>query len=762
MTTAKNTVQTSATAKEPNKAVSSYAVKNQTLAIQAMVQNAGKFLAPVWPLETFIACNPLQGFESMRFEEALAHGQVFQARTVHHDGLLAVNTQLIKWCSSFFDVGQSSIEMPHREEGFYPSFLKLAVFDRQLHQNKSEAKAFLIDLPESAEEAIVLCLQDLGIPEIKREAFITQTLMYLPGWGGFVKWKTDWQNISAEEQRSITLADFIAVRLVMTCLLWPEAAKAAVTTDGLRVQSMMTTIKTNEQRYKTRLLGELLAYPHMLAPKPRTDAQLVFCIDVRSEPFRRALEAEGNYETFGFAGFFGIPVRVHEFESKKAKDCCPVLLKPRYDVREVPVAANDMMLDRYYQGKAMVDAGQRLFNQLKHNISTPFALVESTGLWYGAGMLLKTIAPDLTHKTSRWLKNRVMPSLSTQAAFEPSARDATFGMSLKEQIAYAETVLRLIGLTQGFGKLVVFCGHGSATENNPYASALDCGACGGNHGGMNAKLLAAILNKSDVKQGLEEVGIHIPLDTQFLGGLHNTTTDTVTLYTDAAPKPVYPQLIRQLTQNLESARLAANKKRAPKLGSTNPEKDITHRSQDWSETRPEWGLARNAAFIVAPRTMTQAIDLDGRCFLHSYRWEQDTDGSLLEIILTAPMVVAEWINTQYLFSTVDNVAFGSGSKITHNVTGTMGVMQGNGSDLMHGLPLQSVMSDDQNAYHEPQRLLTVVHAPKDRVHAIIEKQTVLKTLFFNEWVHLVVIDPTDEQAWQLSTSGEWVLFNHKE
>lgn len=211
--------------------------------------------------------------------------------------------------------------------------------------------------------------------------------------------------------------------------------------------------------------------------------------------------------------------------------------------------------------------------------------------------------------------------------------------------------------------------------------------------------------------------------------------------------------------DLEKAKVSTNLERGKKLNSIDAKKDIQRRSQDWSETRPEWGLARNAAFIVAPRSLTKNVNLDGRCFLHSYDWAQDAEGSLLETILTAPMVVAQWINTQYLFSTLDNVAYGSGSKITHNVIGKLGIMQGNGSDLMHGLPLQSVMSNDISAYHQPQRLITVILAPKALVSKIIERQAILKTLFFNEWVHLTLIEPHDGQAYKLNQKGHWILTN---
>ncbi|PJD94978.1 MAG: hypothetical protein CK426_01590 [Legionella sp.] len=759
MTSAKRLTKDSIKSGVKNEGKTCHAGKRKDLELHALVHNAAKCIAPVWPLETFIACNPLQGLEAQAFEEALVHGGLRRIAARDSHALEAVNRQMIKWCGGFFDVGQSSIAMPYRELGFYYGFLKLAVFDKQLHHNKRAVKNFLQQLPDSAEEAIKICLQRLHVARGQEEAFFAQTLAYLPGWAGFVKWKTDWQNAKKAEKVKVTLIDFLAVRLVLTCILWPDAfGEQQSSNDSSFVNKVLVQLKSNEDTYRQKLLSLLLPEAKKeVVPLSRRNAQLVFCIDVRSEPFRRAIESLGHYETFGFAGFFGLPVRINEFDTNKDKECCPVLLKPKYVVKETPVVANKDDFERYQRGKKLINSCKNLYTQLKNNVSTPFALVESLGLWCGLSMTLKSLSPELSSHSGSAFKRWLKPVLPTKVAYELCETDAEQGLSLQEQINYAETVLRLMGLTADFAKLIILCGHGSTTENNPYASALDCGACGGNHGGINARLLASILNKHEVRQALEESGMHIPFDTVFYGALHNTTTDHVELYDEDVAKPVYPELLNQLQNDLTAAQLLTNQERGIKLQSTNAHKDLIRRSLDWSETRPEWGLARNAAFIVAPRSLTKNIPLDGRCFLHSYCFEQDHDGALLETILTAPMVVAEWINTQYLFSTLDNVAFGSGSKVTHNVVGTIGVMQGNGSDLMHGLPLQSVMSSDEHAYHEPQRLLTVVYAPKEKVSQLIEKHAVLKTLFFNQWVHLVVIDPINLCCYQLSKSGEWNL-----
>ncbi|HAT9646484.1 TPA: DUF2309 family protein [Legionella pneumophila subsp. pneumophila] len=736
-----------------------YKVDNDVMIIRAMVNNVAKQMTPVWPLEKFIACNALYGFESMSFEEAVIQNQTAKKGTPFNEKLERVNWHMIKWCGSFLDIGQGTLEMPHRDKGLYFGFLKLAPFDSALHQNSKSIKSWLSNLPEMPEQAIRLCLDNLGVLNQKQEDFLQSTLSHLPGWAGYIKWISEWKNRNGKEENPVSLVDFIAVRLVITCILWPEASQEEKKKkkDSADTKQLIQNIKNKEDDYRQLLLKKLLPELSKAHIKEnRANAQMVFCIDVRSEPFRRCIEKLGHYETLGFAGFFGLPVSIKDYDGETIKDSCPVLLKPRFNIHEKAIAANEHCIEHHEKGKEFKNILNRVYQQLKYNFSTPFALVESLGIWCGITMFLKSCSPIFARRLTKDLNEMICPSIQTQPVFELDLLEKEVGISLQEQIAYAEMALRLMGLTDNFAKLVIFCGHGSSTQNNPYASALDCGACGGNQGGKNAQLLASILNKIIVRRALAENGINIPQDTLFYGAQHDTTTDEVEIYHSNVSQFIHQDILAQLRTDLNMAKYNNNLERVNYLNSIDcAEKDIARRSTDWSETRPEWGLARNAAFIVAPRQLTKNINLEGRCFLHSYDWSQDKDGTLLETILTAPMVVAQWINTQYLFSTIDNVAYGSGSKITHNVAGKIGVMQGNASDLMHGLPLQSVMSHDEQSFHEPQRLLTVVYAPREIISELVEKHDVLKTLFFNEWVHLVAIDPRNHLFYKLEKTNTW-------
>ncbi len=325
------------------------------------------------------------------------------------------------------------------------------------------------------------------------------------------------------------------------------------------------------------------------------------------------------------------------------------------------------------------------------------------------------------------------------------------GVCQSKQVNMAESILRGIGIIDNFARLVVFCGHGSQTENNPLKAGLDCGACGGHSGEANARLAAKLLNQQHVRQSLKERGIEIPDDTQFVAALHNTTTDGLEFF-DTAHLP--SSHINDLEQVQVQAAVASEQTGCERL-SVLPGRsvdDLVRRSRDWSEVRPEWALAGNAAFIAGPRDLTKGVSLEGRAFLHSYDYRNDPTFAVLEQIMTAPMVVANWINMQYYASTVDPIHFGSGNKTVHNVVGRFGILSGNGGDLMTGLPWQSI-HDGQRYQHHPLRLLTVIVAPREAIDAVIAKHADVAALLGNGWLQLIAIE--QGESYRYTERREW-------
>ncbi len=702
--------------------------------IESDIKESWKIIAPFWPLKNLIAVNPLQGLEDLAFEEGLIKGSAYFEAKELPEFMEKVNLETIKWLQAFFDEGQATISMPGREEGLYKAWKQLAIFDTKLYDKNKEKYLFLSKLASSSKEAIIDYLNLLEIKPQDQIEFLKLLLTTLPGWASYIKYRCEWSE--PEERYPVSQEDYLAIRIVITYLLWPQAKNLLQWHKSLeKKKNPIVEIESNENKYRTSLLKQLST--QALSNSNEPNAQLVFCIDVRSEPFRRALENTGRYETFGFAGFFGIPAKIENTVTGESCSSCPVLLKPKHTIKE---SSN---CPKKEHSKYQLLKNLKLFYQsLKYNFTTAFALVEGIGIFSAIWMLLRAFTPRFADFTSNIIKadKDLIPSLDD--------------ISLSDQCSYAESALRMIGLTKNFAPLVVLCGHGSSTKNNAFATALDCGACGGRHGASNARILAAILNNVKVREILAEKQILIPNKTVFIASLHNTTNDEVKLYNYNDLK-----IISQLNQDLKIARNINSQFRCEQMGiKTNSLSSSVHtnlRSIDWSQVRPEWGLARNSAFIIAPRNLSKNINLEGRCFLHSYDYNQDLDGSSLNTILTAPMIVAQWINAQYLFSTLDNVAYGAGSKITKNITGKIGIMQGNASDLMTGLPLQSVYISDTKQYHEVQRLMTVVYAPRAMIDQIIVKQDILKKLFGNGWVTLSCIDPHDHKIYFLKRDLKW-------
>jgi uncharacterized protein YbcC (UPF0753/DUF2309 family) len=305
-------------------------------------------------------------------------------------------------------------------------------------------------------------------------------------------------------------------------------------------------------------------------------------------------------------------------------------------------------------------------------------------------------------------------------------------------------------------KAACTAGRGANVVNNPHASGLHCGACGGHSGEVNARLLAELLNDPKVRAGLVGRGIEVPADTLFVAALHDTTTDRVTLYDGDVDASAHRDDLVQARRWLEDAGRLTRGERALRLPRAGGEADIDLRSRDWSEVRPEWALAGCKAFIAAPRGRTAGRSLAGRAFLHDYDWRQDSGRGfpVLELILTAPVVVASWISLQYYGSTVAPQAFGGGNKLLHNVVGGIGVLEGNGGVMRAGLPWQSV-HDGEGYGHEPLRLSVCVEAPREAISAILARHDGVRELFDNGWLHLFAMDEAGRLAWRYRPGLTW-------
>jgi uncharacterized protein YbcC (UPF0753/DUF2309 family) len=537
-------------------------------------------------------------------------------------------------------------------------------------------------------------------------------------------------------------------------------------------------IEAYEDSFREKMLRNIAAHRGMVPElEARPHAQLAFCIDVRSESFRRHIEAQGSYETFGFAGFFGIPISHQAFDSDQRASLCPVLLTPDHAVTETPRSGEGAALEKYSSGTRWRQLGRHLFHDLKHHPIGSMMMIDVLGLFFSLGLVGKTLLQKtfraMTSTIQSWLTHTVPTQISISTPSNPQnprigevnaegiPDGLSQGFSLTERAIFIENGLRGMGLTKNFARLVCLCGHGSETDNNPYYGALDCGACGGASGDANARVFAAMANEPEVRRILKEKRLPIPDDTWFLPGKHNTTTDRVEFYDLEELPDSHKEDLQALNKDLKEAGAKQALERCHRIPSApieiSPEQAFAHvdeRSCDWANTRPEWGLAGNAAFLIGRRKLTKGLDLGGRVFLHSYNPVDDPQGAILEKIMTAPLIVGEWINTGYYFPSVDPWTYGSGSKVLHNVVGGVGMMLGSQSDLQMGFPLQTV-NDGDTHYHEPMRLLAIIEQMPSVLSSIIQKHSILQQLFHNQWLNLVALDPHTFEFHRYNSNATW-------
>ncbi|WP_417610691.1 YbcC family protein [Parasphingorhabdus sp.] len=646
------------------------------------------------------------------------------------------------WAAGHFDAGQALWAAP-KDKSAYAAWRAIATHDLTPEiAGLSGFARFVADAPDNASDAIVYCCDRLGLLTESMASYFHRLLSDTGGWAQYARYLL-WQAELAE-QTDRTILDCLAIRLIWeTALLerydehiadqWADAiarhAQPARPAPEMVIDAIMQ--EAHERAFQRQLASMLAASPEP-ATGYRPALQMAFCIDVRSEVFRRSLEAQDpSIQTIGFAGFFGLTTAHRRFASDEREHRLPVLLNPGLESRSGGPEDIDADRSSRYTARAV-----RAWGRFKLAAVSSFAFVEASGPLY----VVKLVRDAL--------------GLSTKTKAADPAPQIVTEQSLDDRVAAAEGILRAMSMTDNFARLVILAGHGASVTNNPHYSALNCGACGGYSGEVNARLLAALLNDADVRQDLQAKGIAIPADCLFLAALHDTTTDQVTIYDQDHDTADHKDDLAETRIWLAAAGARARTERALRLPRADGAQDIHARSSDWSEVRPEWGLAGCSAFIAAPRSRSTGRDLAGRSFLHDYDWQQDDGFNVLELILTAPVVVASWISLQYYGSTVMPEQFGGGNKLLHNVVGGIGVIEGNGGPLRAGLPWQSV-HDGNNQAHDPLRLSVCVEAPREAITAILEKHEGVRALFDNRWLHLFALDENGQMAWRYVGKLGW-------
>ncbi len=507
-----------------------------------------------------------------------------------------------------------------------------------------------------------------------------------------------------------------------------------------------------ERRHRTEVLDSLAAYRHHRRQHPteaiRPRFQTVFCIDDRCESFRRAMEELcHDVQTFGAAGFFSVPMYFRGIDDWHAVPLCPIVVRPGHTVAEVPEeTARDghRFRQTLRRGLGWLQGG---VTQGSQSLIRGGLLTAVGGALAAIPLVARVAFPRLTarlaSRAAELGRRRIPTRLEVTRRDDTRLTNGTLaGFSIEEQAGMVRRLLEDIGLTTNLARIVALIGHGSTSLNNPHESAYDCGACGGGRGGPNARAFALMANSPWVRQLLGDAGLSIPDDVVFVGGMQDTCTSTITWYdTDHIPGSHRSEFDALRRLGLEAGRLDAQE-RCRRFDSVPLDvsagealRRVQGRAADLAQVRPEYGHAGTAVCVVGRRDATRGLYLDRRSFLVSYDPTTDDDGRVLERTLAAVGPVCGGINLAYTFSRLDPLVYGAGTKLPHNITGLIGVMDGHASDLRTGLPFQGV------DIHEPVRLLMVVEASPERILDVLDRLPAVKPLFSNRWIQLVSWHP---------------------
>ncbi|WP_372592256.1 putative inorganic carbon transporter subunit DabA, partial [Guyparkeria sp.] len=423
--------------------------------VRRLAEAAGRKIAPLWPLDSFVAVNPYLGLIDQTFARASGYlGAIAGERTVMdhewyaerwRDGRLTrehieraveqlgrpvgvdaviaalesprapaapvpmlvdaldrpgtapisifVVDQISHFLAAHFDRGQAIWSAPHESDSLYAAWREYTLIDRSAQAaGLGRARQYLREVPTDPVEAIAWAIETLRLPESVHADYLFAALKSINGWAAYCRYRLWGAELTGGTCQDLT--DLLAVRLVWEALALKATDSAAVRREWQReIERHHEAISTAENEAvidEVMLTATEIAFRDPVirhfrqtgegrdADRARPPVQAAFCIDVRSEVFRRHLEtAMPGARTIGFAGFFGVPLAYSRLGESQCRTHTPVLLNPGVTVEDRAEDSQDLAARREQR------IGNGLsWKQFKLSAASCFTFVESAGLTY--------------------------------------------------------------------------------------------------------------------------------------------------------------------------------------------------------------------------------------------------------------------------------------------------------------------------------------------------------------------------------------------
>ncbi|MFT6923487.1 MAG: hypothetical protein ACJA1C_002502 [Crocinitomicaceae bacterium] len=659
-----------------------------------------------------------------------------------------VNLNLFKITNAYLDQGISIQKFPNHEKGLLKAvqMIERNTLFELFHSKR--VKELLFKENKSLKELLEIIVGD----ETLFQQYLFDQQFSHPGWSGMVA-VIEHKPETLLDKKEIQLFDFIYLELLFEI----DALDKVFNSSWLPIEKLVETppsplfaeVELNEYWAVKELWQESLEwmyFDNVLAgitlqdkrrEKSSPNFQAFFCIDDREESLRRHIEGlEPNCATYGTPAHFSLEIMYQPHESKFHTQICPGGSQPKHLIKGFDPSAKKMNSEIH-------------FNKNSQNLFSGWMIAQTVGFWSAIKLFLNVFRPSANQMHSSSFEHMSHTvDLKYSNAHGESENGLQIGLTVPEMANVLKKELLSTGLKTGFAPLVYFFGHGGSSTNNPYYAGYNCGACSGRPSSVNARIIARIANRSDVREILENEGISIPISTQFIGGLHDTTRDEFVFYDEQKLNETRRGLHETNKKLFTKALINNAHERSRQFVSINKNETITKihkevklRSVALFEPRPELNHSNNCLCIVGNRSLTRNVFLDQRAFLNSYDYKLDPNGEILKGVLNAATPVCGGINLEYYFSRVDPERLGAGSKLPHNVVGLYGVVNGIEGDLRTGLPIQ------MTEVHDPLRLMMIVEHLPEIVLKAIESNPATYEWYKNGWMKLAVIDPTDKQIY---------------